>query len=90
MSQWFVLEQYSAMDEVCTTSAGTQHIIIQADSGRLQPASVYSLYLIDSAPSSGQHHNKKKSFPLFKDDFEHGELRNGNEKFMLLWQDKEI
>lgn len=66
MSQWsscvWARQPMRWMNRV--TSTDTYHTTSQTDFSCLLSASVYSHYFIDSAPSSGQQHNKRNHFPL--------------------------
>lgn len=66
MSQWFSCAW--AAQPVwwmnCVTSADKYHTISQTNFSCLLSLVVYSHYFIDSAPSSGQQHNKRNNFPF--------------------------
>lgn len=66
MSQWFSCAW--AAQPVwwmnCVMSADKHHTISQTNFSCLLSLVVYSHYFIDSAPSSGQQHNKRNNFPF--------------------------
>lgn len=66
MSQWFscvwATQPVRWMNR--ETSADTYHTISQTDFSCRLSAGVYSHSFIDSAPSSGQRHNKRNHFPF--------------------------
>lgn len=67
MSQWFSCA-WTAQPVwwmTCITSVDKYHTISQTNFSCLLSLVVYSHYFIDSAPSSGQQHNKRNNFPFW-------------------------